>query len=45
MPLSAWITMAAVALVVYGGFALCVAVAVRKGARQDAAGGDEERER
>jgi len=36
MPLSAWITLFVVSLVVYGGFALCLVIAVRRGARQDA---------
>jgi hypothetical protein len=31
MPLSAWITSIVVAIVLYGGFALCIRQAVRKG--------------
>lgn len=31
MPLSAWITSIVVAIVLYGGFALCVRQAIRKG--------------
>jgi len=31
MSLSAWITSIAVALFLYGGFAVCVTIAVRKG--------------
>ena len=34
MPLSAWITSIVVAVVLYGGFALCVRQAIRKG-RED----------
>jgi hypothetical protein len=36
MPVSAWITLVVVSLVVYGGFALCVAVAAKRGAQRDA---------
>lgn len=43
MPVSAWIMFIAVSLVVYGGFALCLVIAVRKGRERDAAGEDEER--
>ena len=32
MPPSAWITFVAVSLVVYGGFAWCLTIALRKGA-------------
>ena len=43
MPLSAWITLVVVSLVVYGGFAWCLVVAVRKGGERDAAEhGDEQ---
>ena len=31
MPLSAWITCIAVGVILYGGFAWCVVIAVRKG--------------
>jgi len=34
MSASAWITAIVVALVLYGGFAWCVAVAVKKGKEQ-----------
>lgn len=31
MPLSAWITCAAVSVVLYGGFLWCLSIAIRKG--------------
>ncbi len=42
MPLSAWITLVLVSLVVYGGFAWCLVIAIRKGRERDAAGEDDE---
>jgi hypothetical protein len=37
MPLSAWIMLVAVSLVVYGGFAWCLVIAVKRGRERDAA--------
>jgi|WetSurMetagenome_2_1015567.scaffolds.fasta_scaffold203355_2 hypothetical protein len=42
MPLSAWIMLVVVSLVVYGGFAWCLAIAIRKGREHDAAGEDDD---
>jgi hypothetical protein len=41
MPLSAWLTFIAVSVVVYGGFILCLVIAIRSGLRQDAADDEE----
>lgn len=41
MPLSAWIMLVVVSLVLYGGFAWCLVIAVRKGRERDARGEDD----
>ncbi len=38
MSTSAWITSIAVAIVLYGGFAICVRIAIRKGKENEGKG-------
>ncbi len=42
MPLSAWITCAAVSVVLYGGFFWCLSIAIRKGRESKGRDADDE---